>query len=149
MKFVIEKPVKPHSPGYAVEVKLMLGDADFYESFELAGFRKEQDEHVLEELVTLLQRLRETKGADRYKDVPGFLSWFGGERVESEAEYEVYNSSVPYEEFRRSYELMDEHCDRTRFYPDWSYYYDHLAQLDDFQVYYYDEAGRKHRVTYS
>lgn len=84
MKLTIGPPVTPlalHS-SYCLTITTYDGDADGSGAFRVLGFRPAQDEHLLEHLLTTLQKVKEAYPSGRCGDdllateVPAFDYWF-------------------------------------------------------------------------
>lgn len=84
MKLTIGPPVTPlalHS-SYSLTITTYDGDADGSGAFRVLGFRPAQDEHLLEHLLTTLQKVKEAYPSGRCGDdllateVPAFDYWF-------------------------------------------------------------------------
>jgi len=95
---------------YSVEIEVMSGDGDDYSNFTVFGFEPGVDEELLENLLGLLDRLREFYPRGRgggeeysYTKVPGFEPWFGGTSVDH-AEEEWFYTPKSQEEWL---ELID------------------------------------------
>lgn len=150
MKFTAKEAVQPAVvPGtYSVEIKVMGGDADYYDSFTVAGFRADQDEPLLQNLIELLLRLdgaypNGRGGSDEYslRRVDGFSEWFDEEELSDEV-----SSFYAANKLRRSELGLS--------YTGFPYWPDDVTMGDDcfecdyesHAVFYYDENLTKHRV---
>jgi len=74
---------------YSVEIEVMSGDGDDYDKFTVSGFQPGVDEELLENLLGLLDRLRDFYPQGRgggeeysYTKVPGFEAWFSSSSVD-------------------------------------------------------------------
>lgn len=84
MKLTIGHPVIPPSlhDSYFLTITTYDGDADGSGAFRVLGFRPAQDEHLLEHLLTTLQKVKEAypsgRGGDDHlaTEVPAFDYWF-------------------------------------------------------------------------
>lgn len=85
MKLTIGHPVIPPAlhNSYFLTITTYDGDADGSGAFRVLGFRPAQDEHLLEHLLTTLQKVKEAypsgRGGDDHlaTEVPAFDYWFG------------------------------------------------------------------------
>ena len=82
---------------YSVEIEVMSGDGDDYSHFTVFGFQPGVDEDILENLLRLLDRLREFYPHGRgggeeysYTRVPGFEAWFSSSSVDHAGEEWLY-----------------------------------------------------------
>lgn len=157
---------------YSVEVKVMAGDADYYDGFTVHGFEPSRDEELLEELLRLFGRIDSfyphgRGGSEEYtlRKVPGFNSWFTDDGW---SEGDEYSAEVRYasEEERESYaalgkrvaefkERVDERASDLKIsgvsFPYWPMdaTTDYAIECDHelHRVYFYDENLVKHDVT--
>lgn len=158
---------------YSVEVKVMAGDADYYDSFTVHGFEPGRDEELLEELLRLFDRVdafypHGRGGGSEYtlRKVPGFNSWFTDDDSFDYAD--EYEAKVRYasEEERARYaalgkrvaefkERVDERAKALKLsgvsFPYWPMdaTTDYAIECDHelHRVYFYDENLVKHDVT--
>lgn len=163
MEFVVGKALPPQNipNSFSVEIKAYAGDADYYQSFSVDGFRKGEDEDLLENLVSLLRRLKTAyphgRGGSReysYIRVKGYEPWFSidspeyfehldGEDPETSkalaAEIEAFNTRVQ--------NVKIEMGVRSN-WPEWPYdsTCESECSLDKFQIFFYDENLVKHEV---
>ena len=94
MKFVIGEQIT-NPDGYYLEIETMEGDADGYETIKRGPF---QDEKVLEELITLLDKMQTTEIKNQYWDndntyyfLPEFKKWFINEDDDEEWPRDIYS----------------------------------------------------------
>lgn len=99
MKLTIGDPVPATALAnrYSVEIEVMSGDGDDYEKFSVVGFQPGVDEELLNNLLKLLDRLREFYPHGRgggeeysYTKVPGFEPWFSDSSVDHAGEEWLY-----------------------------------------------------------
>jgi hypothetical protein len=81
MKFEVTTPVASGKVAerFYVEVKVMFGDADGFETFDVGPFsRSPEDQAGLTDLVETLRRVEQTEfwDNDGYDQVEGFRAWF-------------------------------------------------------------------------
>lgn len=136
MKFKIKNPIKSkYVDCFVVVVDIMYGDADGYDKLTVHGFKKDNDESLLIDLIETLERMgkaypRGRGGSDDYNHVEGFNSWFAVECL-SEEEYESLS------EIQKS------------FSEDWKCApggYGIQGSYKGYNIYYYDMFGNKYNV---
>lgn len=151
--FTITNPVPStyHQPEtFEVEIKFMHGDGDAETFSTVKPFTKDETE-ALSSLIETLNRIASAypqgRGGDWKKfgfhNIEGFYSWFGEDYVNTEEEYnlEYEHSSVPYETYQRIRNLATP--ERVTFWHS-DITVDTLeADLDTYNVYYYNEEGIK------
>ena len=158
---------------YSVEIRVMAGDADYYDSLAVNGFEPGRDEALLENLLSLLHRIdafypNGRGGSWKYSltRVPGFEAWFSEVDPESYGVEEPGEYSFKFESEEQKSELRQLALDVAEFYervsdkadalglkgldyPDWPF--DSMADIecdhDSHEVFYYDENRVKHPVT--
>lgn len=157
--FTIGPAVVPdHLPEtFEVEVTVMFGDADHYETFIMRPFRV-GDEEALTSLLSVFEQIDEKYPNGRggswpkygFQDVVGFYSWFGEDTAENEAEYkETYpESNVDYETFLRHRKLTEGHNSDYSDWP-WDIGPDVEADFEQYKIVYYDKYLVPHSVTVS
>lgn len=69
---------------YVVEIKTMYGDADGYGKITVGGFRKGEDEDLLNEFLDLCERMENCSDGDSYDQIEGFEKWFESYDLEPE-----------------------------------------------------------------
>lgn len=168
MRFLIEEPVpSKHKPmTYEVEIRVMHGDADGYNTFTIGPFIYGVDEDALTSLVETLDRIAAAYPSGRggnwekygFQHIEGFYSWFHDSYARNEKEYldnivKWTKTTVPYDVFAKHHTLAVPPGGET---PEWGYpEWPHdvtmgdeglEADLDEYSVYFYDEFGTKHRV---
>ncbi|UVG35101.1 hypothetical protein SEA_CECE_50 [Microbacterium phage Cece] len=156
MRFEIDNTIEPpqEANAFYVAITVMFGDADAYETFEVGPFTKGRDETALTSLVETLDRMSEDGAWDwgtykysswddqhiGYDNIEGFHSWFGTSMADDEAMYsEEYRSTVPYEAFKRHYDLNGSL--KSPYYDGWpsqEHYGD--SKLEGFKLTYYDHT---------
>ena len=135
MQFKLAKPVfadREHNR-YYVEVTVMFGDADGFETFDVGPFNP-MEEHALADLIETLRRV----GADRprhedgYQHVEGFRAWFDDdyEGVAGDTHWLIRNNV---DNLNYNWWPMDRYAP----YP---------GKLDKYQVVWYDSYGFKFNV---
>jgi len=124
-------PVIPNS--YSVEIKLMAGDADYYESLSVDGFEPGRDDELLEDLLRLLPRLRDFYPSGRggswsysLTRVPGFEPWFIGDDREAFGGEESEERSEDYPRF--SFESEDQKRELLELHGRISEFYDRVYE---------------------
>lgn len=177
MKLTIEDPqsIRAIPNSYSVEIKVMGGDADYYDSFTVNGFEPNRDEALLENLLRLLGRIdsfypsgRGGSWAYSLTKVPGFEAWF------SELDTESYGLEEP-GEYSFKFESEEQKSELRKLAQDVAEFYDRVFEKADslglkgtnydnwpgdattdheiecdyesHQVFYYDEHRVKHPVT--
>lgn len=128
MKFMVgDEVVSTRVPDtFVVEIKVMHGDADGYNTFEVGPFLAGVENLALTSLVETLDRMSVAfpngRGAsDSYNSVEGFDTWFGWEETDNSI---VDSMLLPYVG-GWPHDVTYEECE---------------ASLDDFQVVYYDNT---------
>lgn len=93
MRFEIKEPlVNNLRDCFAVNINVYSGDADGYDAFRVLGFKRNQDEDLLESILNVIQKVKAAYpngrgGDDHLKDkVPGFSIWFDEYRFDDEEE---------------------------------------------------------------
>lgn len=147
MRFIIGAPIaNSHTPeSYEVEVKVMFGDGDGYDTFIVGPFLKDKDEELLQHLIETLERMEQAYphgrgGGDEYNHVEGFAAWFEEDYDEEEAT----------EDGDTLAETINAFYARNKNYPNWPHdvtYMETSASYNDSWVVYYDESKTAHKVT--
>lgn len=128
-----------HTDSYVVECKAMYGDADGYGKVEIGGFKKNQDEDLLQDLIKTCESLVSEHlygrgGSDVYGHVEGFNKWFDADML-SDEEYHLLPDRV--KSLTTDWLLDPVGLGETK------------ASFESFKVFYYDENGVKHNVEYT
>lgn len=154
MRFEVGAPIVEQTPvsAFMVSIKVMHGDADGWNTFELGPFRK-KDTEALTSLVGTLQRMQSSgrwgDGDNYYRNIEGFEAWFGTSVGDTWAEYTEYcDSDLPYEKFEPHRTLAS--SVEKPYHDGWPWdvtYEEYPASLTRWEVFYYDHAGVKHAVT--
>lgn len=154
MEFEVGAPVEEQTPlsAFVVNIKVMHGDADGYNTFQMGPFYQ-KDKEALASLIGTLQRM-ESKGRwgdgdNYYRNIEGFEAWFGTGTGDTLEEYrDACDSDLPYEQFEPHRRLSG--SVEKPYYDGWPWdvtYEEYPASLDGWNIVYYDHAGVKHRVT--
>lgn len=128
MEFVIKTASDPISDLYEVRIRAMHGDGDHYEIVEVKYFHKDEEEHLMADLVETLNRMKEFNSwPNNYSVVKGFNRWFNYIELEDEE--------------RKA--LGSEHRDFAEdlIWP--SNAYGDPATMHSFKIIFYDWAGRE------
>lgn len=118
-----------------VEIKVMFGDADGYQTFEVGPFKNENKKD-LQDLLQTCERMSKAYphgrgGGSDYNHVDGFNRWFDLENTTDD-----------------EYESLSEFVQNTG--GDWPYEPDGMGYQSSYQSYklfYYDAAGVKHNAS--
>lgn len=141
MELKIGKLIKEskQAPCYAVEVKMMHGDAAHYTTQQVT-IPEEKIERVKEVIGVLDEMLNlPWNGArEKYSEMPGFLAWFGDEFLGDE-EDENWDPAVTDEVWEEIGNYSFEWERDVR-------YLHTNARLDRYKVFYYDANGLKYDV---
>lgn len=163
MEFVVgEALTSPNLANtFSVEISAYAGDADYYQSFSVDGFRKGEDEDLLENLVSLLRRLKTAYPHGRggsheysYVRVKGFEPWFG---IEGSEYFEHLDGEDPeiskrlaaeVEAFNTRVQKAKIEIGAPSNWPEWPFdsTCDSECSLDKFEIFFYDENLIKHEV---
>jgi hypothetical protein len=156
MKFVIGDviPTEKKPNTYEVTISTMLGDADGYEDVVVGPFAKDQDEELLEGVLTTLKEMQDAypNGGRRvgYSKLVGYLAWFLDETIETPVAASYY-----FDDKEKQQELIVystkvvEFCNRVNNYPSWPYseFTDSPNSYDGHKIVFYDENLVAHFVT--
>lgn len=136
MKFRLAAPAieAPGLARYFVELRVMHGDADSYETLYVGPFSP-MDEAALADLVETLRRVDAARpqGEDGYKHVEGFRAWF-------DDDYDGAAENDPHTAARNA--MYDDIYTWWPLHP----YAPYPGQLDKFKVVWYDSYGYKFDV---
>lgn len=130
MIFIIEDPVEITTPknAFVVEVTVMHGDADKYETIQIGPFTDEQL-NWLEQAIIVTRNLIKTNSR-KYDNVEGYDLWFSGCLPNK---YDYRDPIIK----TISYLPNDCTCDGCC-----------KAGVEKYEVYYYDENNVKYHVSY-
>jgi hypothetical protein len=155
MKLIITDPVPVKDmpkDSYIVEIQSMQGDGDGYRDFTVGPFVKDRDEASLQSLLETLERMKTgfPPGVIRngaYRDVLGFLQWFGTEEITIESLREYYPDLLSKYGEKAHQEIIDL---TENHYSEWHgdalTDYTRDEKLTKYGVVYYDKTGTKYNV---
>lgn len=136
MKIQIGEKLKTPINAYVVEIETMYGDADGFGRIAVGGFKKDEEEEYLKDLLETCERMDEAYprgrgGYDNYDHVEGFNKWFNIDDTTDEE----YNAMSQREKELSAYWEYNPQCDGGH------------ASFYGYKVFYYDENGVKYEVS--
>lgn len=148
---------------FVVHIRVMHGDADGYDTFQVGPFDASTDKEALKSLLRTLKAMddrypRGRGGGDEYSYnyVPGFEGWFGTSYANTKEEYEKNCwAKVPYADFAPQRAYAEQVYSKLKNYSDWpsdismggGFDLHNEASLDKFSVVYYSDEGVQHNVS--
>ena len=128
MEFAIQTASDPISDIYEVRIRAMHGDGDNYETVKVKYFHKDEEEHLMVDLVETLNRMKEFNAwPHNYSVVEGFNRWFNYTEL-SDEEWEALGSN--------HHDLAEDLIWPSNQYGD-------PATMHSFKIIFYDWAGRE------
>lgn len=133
MRFEIAQPVKSGHvrARFYVEILVMHGDADSYDSFDMGPFHV-TEEGALADLIETLRRVKSAhpQGEDGYQHIEGFRAWFDEDYGDKEDPHLAILDEIGMEPFQ---------------WPTHPYA-PYQGKLDTYKVVWYDSFGYKFDV---
>ena len=126
MKFVASVPSDPIIDVYEIRIKAMHGDADYFETVTVGLFHKDEEEHLMIDLVETLNRMKEDN-PNCFLETEGFNRWFNAEEL-TEEEWEALGEA--HQDFAGELSWPAD-------------VYGNAASVVSFLIVYYDWAGRE------